>query len=238
MNPKAVITVGLLLPIIGCDSDLTQDVPDASPPVVADAMPCPGAHTYFLNQAGASFSRGKPSGANNTSPITDAAVDIPAAGLSTSDWAEVMACARDLVAPFNIRIVDTDPSPTEHSEIVFTADPASIGLPPQNAVASFSCGLIDPGVAFVFTEAFDTPLTNRQICEMAAWDIAKLAGIDNTRTCASVTHWNGTECSNDLDFFNDDLPCGETQQRSCQCGGDTVNPYRAMLDTFGPNCNP
>jgi hypothetical protein len=65
--------------------------------------------------------------------------------------------------------------------------------------------------------------------------LATSFGLDHVRECRDLLSFE-TDCS-DRSFVDDDITCGEFEDRPCNCGGDTQNSFQHLLDLLGPACD-
>lgn len=231
------IAAGCLVAAGGCSKDLTQQVPDAMVPIEVDAGTCAGATTIFVNTMGGTYTPGPNDANTNTSSIVSEEVTVAPLDLNTADHDTVMSCVRDLVAPYNIIITETDPAPAAHNEIVVTADDSTaIGLPEGIVgIAPAACAPLDNAIAFSFGTALGNTVEPRIMCEDIVTSIMRFAGVENLYHCPTLpTQLVG--CG-DKSIVDADLPCGEFEARQCNCGGNAQNPHLLMVAAYGVNCS-
>ncbi len=234
---RTVLIVALLT-ASGCSEDLTEDLADAAPAPQVDALTrCPGATIVFLNMDGGTYVRGAASDpmTNTSNILTPDSVDVAATQLSAAEQTEVATCVRELVAPYNIEVVTADPADTLHHEVVLTSTaPAALGVSTVTSISAFSCQPFI-NLAFVFTSQH-SPGDTRRICEDTVLNMLRTAHVDTVFSCNQVASYL-TGCG-DKGIHDEVVSCGEFEARPCACGGTTLNPHTAMLDTFGGTCNP
>lgn len=145
-------------------------------------------HVLYLNPDGASFTH---------APVDDARLElsslVPASGASVppiegdgwgwgasfdrGDWAEILRCARVVFAPYRVEVTDVDPGTVPHLEVVVGGRPEDAGLPADRLGAARhdpSGGVVENGVAFVFSEAIGRDLD--AICRTVAHEAGHLLG--------------------------------------------------------------
>jgi hypothetical protein len=213
-----------LVVVFGCGS-----TPD---PVVA----CEPAVLY-LNRDGGDFSAG---GVDDASMNRSVLIDEPIAQPRHLDpfphdditWAAITACVRGGLAPFPIEIVELDPGPSPHVELVFTTSywdgPAGTTvIVPGGCRSTHQLG-------FVFGDALPTDV---RACQMAlvgyAQMTANLSIGDNCRDFLDLS----TDCVPERAFIDEEVVCVDLadQPIECRCGGTTQNTFAAMAAAF-PSC--
>ncbi len=233
MPPRLVICA--FLAAAGCANDLTNELPDAAAGV-GDATPCPVGATFFVNPNGGSYEPGPDDPIDNLAMVLPQPATLNPAGLTPTDWQVVMSCVADLFAAFNIAIVDADPLPAPHHEVVVTGDPSTaIGLPGGiSGIAPLACAATAETMSFVFTTVNGGASTVRAVCDDIATNILRSAGVENVFACESLPGYE-TGCG-DRTIVDDDLPCGNFMVEDCGCGGTTINPHQKMVDAYGTAC--
>jgi len=231
---KRIALLLTCLAAAGCSKDLTDGVADAGTPPPPDAAVCVGTTVYYLNSLGETFSPGTTDPVTNTTSIINGTdpVALSPSGVSPSNYLEITTCVNELIAPYNIRVTDMDPSPDPHQEVVLTSDNSSaLGLSGgMHSISSFSCADFT-NLAFVFSTDV---LTTRLVCENIVFNMLRNAHVDNLFSCETLPTF--LEGCGDKSIVDADAPCGEFDARACTCGGATINPHQAMLDQFGAAC--
>lgn len=218
----------------GGDSDASAAVPDGSA-AVPDAAQCSTAPTtFFVNRLGETFSSGINDPVANTSTIISGTYTMTAPTLTQTEWDGLIACARGLVAAYNVELTETDPSPAAHHELIVTSlGSEDIGLSAGiTGTSVWSCGEFT-NVAYTFNAVTGMPNYRAQ-CEDMVMNILRTANVETLYHCPTLPSFL-MGCG-DKSIVDIDAECGEFQARSCQCGGTTQNPHQAMLAKFGPAC--
>lgn len=168
----------------------------------------------------------------NESSILRYGVDMPVFPYGDGSWDQVMACMRGLYADFDVTVTDVDPGDTPHVEVIVSGSPEDIGQSRGVAgIAPMACEPIDNAIVYAFAEAHgDDPVS---ICETAGQESAHAFGLDHEMLCEDIMTylWGCGRKS----FVDQDAPCGEYQERSCACGGDTQNSYQYLMSILGPS---
>ena len=151
-------------------------------------------------------------------------------------WDEVVACVREVYAPYDVVVTDVDPGPQVlHHETVVAGAAEQIGLDPLVyggvAVLWDDCRLLENTVSFTFTAAF--PADARTLCAVVAQESGHSFGLEHSFNCADPMTYLPA-CG--LQFFRAGLePCGELAERPCMCGGFKQDVHGRLDALFGPN---
>jgi hypothetical protein len=193
--------------------------------------------TIYLNRTGITVRPGTSDARTNRSSLVAANATIPAWNRSEALWAETVTCLRDMYAPFDVTITETDPGDASHIEAVFGGSGPQLHLPRAGGVSPMStrCNVVENAIVFIFTE--DLPETSKAICEVAAQEIAHSYGLDHELLASdpmTYLSYSGTRS------FQDTLAdCGETSARACgvpgyaSCRGQQ-NSVALLLERLGP----
>jgi len=148
-------------------------------------------------------------------------------------WADVVLCAGELLAPYDVQIVtDTEPAAgTSYLEVMIAGLPEEVGLPGGTlGAAPGGCEPLDHGLAFVFGNLYDLlaePERARDLCETLAHQVGRLWGLDRTDECRDPM-LDGSVCAGRRWFVDVDRACD-----GCACG-ETVNSHARLLEVLGP----
>jgi hypothetical protein len=201
------------------------------------ALPASGEVTragtlLYLNRCsgGCSFVPGTDSSIDDRSSLVSSTSAISSYLWGNESFDEVVACVRDMYAPFDVSVTDSDPGPVPHLEIVVAGYPGEIGLGAGTGnVAPFTCGFVENGVAFAFANLYGD--ARQSICESAAQASASLGGLDHAYSCPdTMTFLFGCGPKS---FTDADVSCGQFEARTCGCGGSTQNSYQTLLGLYG-----
>jgi len=170
-------------------------------------------------------------------------------------WNTVVACMREVYAPFNVEITQISPGSAPHFEIMIGGRPEEMGLPNGvGGVSPFSCmPYIPNSVVFVYDVWGNDP---EEICATAAQEIAHSFSVDHcTDASDPMTYFEyhgrrhyqnrQIQCGSDCDA-NHRSPLGATcggtdfQEHACACGNgaQTQNDVQVITALFGDGGTP
>lgn len=168
----------------------------------------------------------------DTSSIADGARTIGAFRQGDQVWADMMACVRATYAPFNVGVTDVDPGNVPHYEHLVGGRPSDLRPDFGNGVggvAPFSCGDIPNAISYTFDVWGPDALA---LCYVVAQETAHAFGLEHEMNNKDpLTYLSGPFPKR---FQAIAAPCGEFENRACECGGVTQNSYQHILDMFGP----
>lgn len=192
--------------------------------------------TIFLNRSGVTLRPGINDSRLQTSSIVEAATSITPWEIDDEMWFETMDCMRDLFAPFDVVVTDTDPGMVPHIEGVFGGHPSDVGLPDNVAgVSPFTsdCSVIESSVVFTFTDVL--PDDARLMCEIMAQEIAHSYGLDHQMLPEDPMTY--LDYPGERTFQDEDSVCGEFEARPCGIGGSfcraTQNSVELLTQRLG-----
>jgi uncharacterized protein (TIGR03382 family) len=172
----------------------------------------------YLNRTGVTLRPGANDSRVNHSSIVTTPVTIAPWDVSDAQWALTVGCFKQIWAPFQVTVVETDPGNIPHIEAVFARSPEDLGLSDKIAgVSPFTanCSTIEDSVVFAFTA--NMPATGRSACEVMAQEVAHSYGLDHELVPADPMTYLGY--SGDRAFQNKDAACGEYSARPCGING-------------------
>ncbi|MDB4954323.1 MAG: Carboxypeptidase regulatory-like protein, partial [Myxococcales bacterium] len=162
---------------------------DVMHPMFIDPQTVPAlvnSHILFINPC-------MPSGCHVTSGNTDSRTDKSDIGQGTltaypwgaASWAQVVACMKATMAPFNITVTDVDPGNVPHFEVMIAGSPGQLGLPQGvGGIADYSCqspgqcsSYIPNALVFDFTQVWGGSVN--EDCATAAQEIAHAWTLDH-----------------------------------------------------------
>ena len=193
-----------------------QVLPAVGPTVSALAQ----SRVVYLNKNGVTVSPGNNDARTNRSTIAAQATTIQPWNVSATTWTATVNCMKELFAPFDVTITETDPGQVPHMEAVFGGSPGQLGLPQGVAgVSPFTtdCAIIENSIVYTFTNVI--PADARLACEIMAQEVAHSYGLDHELLASdpmTYLDYNGNRT-----FKNQVASCGEDTQRPCGINGST-----------------
>jgi len=209
-------------------------IPDDNTPMSARAA----SRTVYLNKNGVTLMPGASDSRTNKSSIIGAQSTIPAWNASSTLWSQTVTCLREMFAPFDVAITETDPGPNvHHIEAVFGGSPQMIGMPGNMAgVSPFSssCKIIEDSIVFTFTDMI--PQSAKVACEVMAQEIAHSYGLDHELLASDPMTY--LPYSGNRTFQNQTASCGESTPRPCGLAGSPAcradqNSYALLMERIG-----
>jgi len=190
--------------------------------------------TLFLNRGGGEYDTGTvDDAAANISVLIDGPRHLDPYPHDDQTWNSTVSCIRRGLAPFAIDIVETDPSPAPHVEIVFTTtywagDPGTTEIVPDSCLPAFQ-------LEFVFGDALPTDV---RACQRALIGFAEMtAQLSIGDNCLDFLN-NQVDCAPERSFVDEEVDCVDAlvQPTACRCGGaSTQNTFQTMRAAF-PAC--
>ncbi len=191
----------------------------------------------YLNKNGVTLQPGNNDARTNRSTLATQATSIPAWNVSATTWTATVACMKELFAPFDVTVTETDPgSAVQHIEAVFGGSPGLLGMP--NGVAGVSpfttdCSIIENSIVFTFTNVI--PADARLACEIMAQEVAHSYGLDHELLASDPMTY--LDYTGNRSFKNQTASCGEDTQRPCGINGSTCranqNSVQLLTDRLG-----
>lgn len=186
----------------------------------------------YLNRTGGMFDRGGFDNAvQNVSTIIDGPRSLAPYPHDEIEWGLTTACIREALRPFPIQIVEADPSPASHVELVFTTSywngAATTHVIPDGCRDNHEIG-------FVFGSAIPT---DARACQVAMIAFAQMTALlSYGANCRDLVD-RSMDCVPDRTFTDEEVPCvdANAQPIACRCGGATQNTYRAIAEAH-PAC--
>lgn len=218
---------------VGCGGGGDASTPDAEV-VVSDACVATSPWVAYLHRGGGTYTEGVADSRTNTAGFLSSAMTLPAPTIVEQDWLDYVACVESKFTGFNVSITTTDPGTAPHLEVVIIDRGEQIGLSPgADATTPVpSCrggkGLVtENGVSAV---AWETLADTGSRCQKSAQTIGFLLGLDRAFACNDIMTWDTQFCipRGDATFVDAEVPCGETEARTCNCGFPTENTFRAL----------
>lgn len=196
------------------------------------SAPAASATLVYVNRCAAecTFSQGPNDSVANTSPLFDQSRVISAFSHGDAVFDATVACITSGLARYDIQVVTTDPSPTQHSELVMAGIPQNAGFPSGVwAIAPSTCNYVSNAPAFIFANAF--PAEAERLCWIGMQQLGFMAGLEHLFHCTDVM--STLEGCSDRAFQDRDSACGTNGAAPCQCGGSSRNSHAVMTAVFG-----
>ncbi|MBK9036732.1 MAG: hypothetical protein IPL61_36695 [Myxococcales bacterium] len=158
-------------------------------------------------------------------------------------WDEFLTCLKDVYAPYNVQIVETDPSPAAHHEAIVAGFSREAmladGILGQAELGAGFCAPKDNAISFNFANDH-TGIAGLTIAQNLCWTVAQETahswGLDHEFDCTDALTYIPT-CGQKY-FRNKPAPCGENAERPCVCGGVAQNSHGKILAVFGQGTGP
>lgn len=192
----------------------------------------------YLNKNGVTLQPGTNDSRTNRSTLATQATTLPAWNVSATTWTATVNCMKELFAPFNVVVTETDPgTTTPHMEAVFGGSPTQLGMP--NNVAGVSpfttdCSVIENSIVFTFTNVI--PADARLACEIMAQEVAHSYGLDHELLASDPMTY--LDYTGNRTFKNQTASCGEDIARPCGINGSTCranqNSVTLLTERLGP----
>jgi MYXO-CTERM domain-containing protein len=194
--------------------------------------------TVYLNKTGITVTPGSNDARMNRSSIVTSMSSVPAWNASSTVWSQTVTCLREMFAPFDVAITETDPGNVPHIEAVFGGHPSHIGMGNTQyaGVSPFSstCKIIENSIVFTFTDVIGNH--PQAVCEVMAQEIAHSYGLDHELLASDPMTY--LPYSGKRTFQNQMASCGESTARDCglpsfpKCR-DGQNSYALLMERIG-----
>jgi hypothetical protein len=190
----------------------------------------------FLERRAVDLTPGEDDAARGISSVLANAGDKPArskpwAG-GDKKWKQVVACTKQLFAPFDVEVTDQRPPGDNFLMVVVGGKPTDIGIKNSHHVsglAPFNGSVIPRAIVFAFAATSNHDVTTT--CETIGMEVAHAYGLDHEYLCKDVMTYL-RPCGK-KSFVDADAPCGEGKKRACEGGAPTQNSYRRLLGVLG-----
>lgn len=185
----------------------------------------------YLNRSGVTVKHGSVTDSRiQQSTLPPADVTIPPWNATPALWSATVACVRDMFAPFEVQVVESDPGNVPHMEGVFGGTAQPFGAP-LNTIALAShksdCGVIENSIVFVFTDSIKQDA--QFACELVAQALGHSYGL-NRELLASDT-MSTLPTTGPRTFQDQSAACGDTTPQPC-CGADQ-NSFAFLTERIG-----
>ncbi|MEM9073899.1 MAG: hypothetical protein AAGE52_35735 [Myxococcota bacterium] len=227
-------------------TDPTRSVPAPVPPPlplpeVLDPRPPPIPRVVYLNREGAILTGGTDDSTQNVSSIVrdveGERLEFPAFSSSLTRWRQIVDCVRDRFEPYDVTIVDQRPVERGYVMVMIGGRAMMLGEDHDHGhariggLAPYNGDMILDPVVMVFS----TQLRNlaREVCEVAAQEIAHAYGLDHTYDCRDLMTYR-RRCGRRRWFVDEDMRCGEGEARDCHhTNFPTQNSHQRIIRAVG-----
>ncbi len=198
-----------------------QVLPPSGDTTISGTTALAQSKVIYLNKNGVTLQPGNNDSRTNRSTLATQATTIPAWTVSATTWTATVACMKELFAPFDVVVTETDPgTTTPHMEAVFGGSPTQLGMPSNVAgVSPFTtdCSVIENSIVFTFTNVI--PADARLACEIMAQEVAHSYGLDHELLASDPMTY--LDYTGNRTFKNQTASCGEDVTRPCGINGST-----------------
>ncbi len=166
------------------------------------------------------------------SAIPDGASTVAQFAYSDAVWQQVVTCVKATYAPFGVAVTDErPPAGTNYHMAIVAGLPQNVQMQQGvGGVSPFTCGYIPNAVSFSFSNVYGPNVDD--ICWTVAQETAHSWGLDHKYDNKDPMTYLSSGPTRKV-FQNAAGPCGEFNSRACQCGGNSMNSFQEIVDTFG-----
>jgi hypothetical protein len=165
---------------------------------------------------------------------------LPAFAWGDDVWNQIVACVKDVYAPYDVVVTDVDPGSMPHTEVYASGLDSDIGLSNSGGVGGSlgGCDPVDNNVAFAFLNGYQASEVE-YMCGVIAQETGHSFGMpDHVRDCTDPMSYSyyGPCSGNYRGYFrNREMVCGSFGDGDppCACTGTTVNDHVHLLGVFG-----
>lgn len=234
---RAVLLASLVFPVAASANPLLQSgrVGVSDSYLIAAPGTRAQSRTVYLNKNGITVAPGMNDSRTNKSSLVTQPSTIAPWNASPQLWSQTVSCLREVFAPFDLAITETDPGNVPHIEAVFGGSAADLGLSEMAGVSPFttSCSIIEHSIVFTFTDAI--PQQSRVACEIMAQEIAHSYGLDHEMLASDPMTY--LSYAGERSFQNTMVECGESSARPCGIDGSVCrekqNSYALLMERIG-----
>lgn len=215
----------------------TPQIPRAGGP--GPVLAAAATRTIYLNKNGGTYqinsgaTNAATNVANNSVSANGGSRTAVIAPMEASfNWTFISQCVRDAYAPYDVRIVETEPTSGAYLEAVVGGTGTELGFGANQlfgiASADNFCGVTERGIAFSFSGThLGVPQRDRELCATIAHEIGHLLALEHETLANDEMSYVGvTEAGAwPKKFQLANSPCGTYpgQNQQCSCGGSQTN---------------
>lgn len=176
----------------------------------------------------------------NTSTIPARTSTLAAFPWGDEAWDDTIKCIKEVYAPYDVNVVTDDPGDNVfHHEAILAGKYTDLGLQQPaggeiGGIAPAQCTPLNNVISFSFAESSlarnGSPI---HMCWTVAQESAHAFGLPNhVFHCSDPMTYIEGGCGQKF-FRNQQLPCGETEVKACNCSGSSQNSHTELLGVFG-----
>lgn len=204
--------------------------------VAPPSHPAAAAHTIYLNRCagGCTVRPGDNDATTDHSSLISQTSSLTPFKYSDATWNAVVDCVKEVYAPYDVQIVETEPAASEdYIEAMVAGTPDEIGQ--SNTTLGYSpmaadCSPQVRWISFVLANIHQDNALN--ICATVAHETGHVYGLDHTYDCKDpMTYLTG--CGQKF-FLDLPMDCGEFDgPRPCKCDRTTENTHVLLTNEIG-----
>jgi len=156
------------------------------------------------------------------------------------NWTTIAQCVRNFYAPYNVYVVETEPSSGQYVEAVVGGDGTELGYGRNElfgiAAADNFCGVTPRGIAFSFSETHrGVPQADQELCATIAHEVGHLLALEHETLATDLMSYVLVSETTSKSFVDQNSSCGvyPNQPTSCSCGGSTTNSAARLRQFVG-----
>lgn len=193
----------------------------------------------WINTEGGTYEGGNTTdSATNTTALLSSSDSLTVPAMTTFDRDELIQCVTDHYAPYNVMIVETEPTSGTYIEAVVGGSGALLGDTSILGIASADnfCDISEGGIAFSFSDGHrGIQRAQEELCATVAHEVGHLLSLQHEVMETDLMSYVTVYESNTKAFEDATSACGvyPGQETSCDCGGSTTNSSQRLIDHVG-----
>jgi len=211
-------------------------------------LPAAAQRTIYLNRFGGTYNVANAStnSATNVASTIVAADNRPRTAVipplaSGFNWTTISNCVKNHYAPYNIKVVETEPTTGPYIEAVVGGFGTELGYGQDVlfgiASADNFCGVTESGIAFSFSETHrGVGRQDEELCATIAHEVGHLITLEHEITATDLMSYVLIQQSGSKTFVNAQSQCGTDSQNvlpQCSCGGNRTNSAARLTSALG-----
>jgi hypothetical protein len=231
---------------------------DPARDLAADARSAHLSHLLFVNRCpgGCTVNPGTNDARANSSSVVSRFGSVPRTftefELGDEIFDAVIACVRDVYAPYDVQVVTEDPDSTLHHEAILAGFAEEMGYPAESRVGGVAPAFCDPAnnvISFSFANEMGRIYSGDRLVEQLCWTVAQESahafGLPNhVYDCLDPLTYLDGNCGRKY-FRDQDSECAEIDDQGIFTAGPCLycdigrqNSHAALLESFGPSSTP